>query len=100
MHPSLIFDIGGPGLLYAAAGSIILVLIASIMIVAIESLILWKLGWGTFWRSILVGLVMNFSTTLLGFGFITSLVFFFAFLGINNRFRSLGPGGRWRFDLI
>ena len=60
------FDVAGPGLLAAAGFSVAMICLVSLLIVAIESLVLWRLKWGTLPRSILASLVMNLVTTIIG----------------------------------
>ncbi len=68
MHYSTAFDIAGPGLLYAVAGSLLLMLCGSALIILLEGLVLWRLKWGGLLRSLLASFVMNLVTSILGIG--------------------------------
>lgn len=76
MHYSTLFDIAGPGLLYAVAGSILLMLCGSGIIFVLEGLILWRLHWGSFKRAMLASFVMNLTTTILGIGIVLATLQF------------------------
>ena len=60
------FDVAGPGLIVAAG--LLALCIVSLPIILLESLVLWRLHWGTFKRSLLVALIMNVATFILGIG--------------------------------
>jgi hypothetical protein len=75
MHYSPFFDLALPGLIYAAAGGMLAIIFAAVIIVLIESIILWRLRWGSFARSMLAGFVMNFATSVLGLGLIAALLY-------------------------
>ena len=67
MHYSPAFDVAGPGLLVAAAGVSLLVLcIIILIVVGLESLVLWRLRWGPYKRALLAAFVMNLATSILG----------------------------------
>ena len=69
MFHSANFDVAGPGLVVAAAGIGLLALcIVSLIVIILESLVLWRLHWGTFKRSLLAAFVMNLATSILGAG--------------------------------
>jgi len=68
MHYSKLADVAGPGLLFAAAGGILALCIASLVIIILEGLILWRLRWSSFARAMLASLVMNITTSILGIG--------------------------------
>jgi hypothetical protein len=68
MHYSISLDIAGPGLLYAVGGSLLGLCFATAIIIILESLVLWRLHWGSFKRALLAGFVMNFVTATLGMG--------------------------------
>ena len=62
------FDVAGPGLLTAAGVGLLVLCIVSGIVVLLESLVLWRLRWGTFKRSLLAAFVMNLVTSILGIG--------------------------------
>ena len=62
------FDVAGPGLLTAASVGLLVLCIVSVIVVLLESLVLWRLGWGSFKRSLLASFVMNLVTSILGIG--------------------------------
>ena len=68
MHISISPDVAGPGLLVAAGGGLLALCFVTAIIIGLESLVLWRLGWGTFKRSLLAGFVMNLATSILGIG--------------------------------
>ncbi len=65
------FDIASPGLLAATAGIGLLILCGSnVMIIGIESIVLWRLKWGSFKRAALGAIVMNIATSVIGIGIV------------------------------
>lgn len=69
MNYSFPLDVAGPEFLFALAGIGIFVFCAvTVGVIFIESLVLWKLKWGTFKRALLAAFVMNLATTILGIG--------------------------------
>ena len=64
MSFSVLADTGGP-ILFAGLG-----IVAYLALFLIESIVLRLLKWGAFWRSLLASLLMNLSSTLVGFGLI------------------------------
>jgi len=65
------FDVAGPGLALAVAGvGLVVMCVATVVIIALEGVILWALKWSAFKRALLVALVLNVATTILGFGIV------------------------------
>jgi hypothetical protein len=64
-----VFDVAGPGLVFLLAGMGLLTLcVLTALIVALETLVMFLLKWGAFWRCLLASFVMNLATTLVGGG--------------------------------
>ena len=82
MHYSILLDVAGPGLLLVAAGGILGLCLATVIIITIEGIILWRLRWGSFKRALLAATLMNIASTILGFGLV-SLTIQWGFLGLS-----------------
>jgi hypothetical protein len=65
---TILFDVGGPGLLLVLlAGGAIALVIALVVIVAVETAVLFVSKWGTFRASLVASLVMNVASGIVGF---------------------------------
>jgi hypothetical protein len=74
MFYSPAFDVAGPGLIFVAlALGVVALIIATLVIILLESVVLRLLKWGTFWRGLLASLVANIITTLIGLGLLIVL---------------------------
>lgn len=66
-----VFDVAGPGLVFVEFGMGLLALcVLTVLIVAVETLVMFLLKWGKFLRCLLASFVMNLVTTLVGGGLI------------------------------
>lgn len=60
-------DVAGPGLFLALGIGLIAAGLIFLFVIFLESLILWLLKWGSFWRSLLDALLVNIVSSLFGF---------------------------------
>lgn len=77
MFASPIFDVAGPGALILFGGVFFVGFLTGTLVV--ETLVLWLLKWGSFYRSLLAAFLMNLASTLLGF-----VLFGLSLLGVDS----------------
>lgn len=66
MYLAFPIDIPGPGLVYAIGGGLLALVFISILITLLEFLVLWRMGWGKWYYSLLAAFLTNIGTTTLG----------------------------------